>query len=221
MPDAIRAAVFDMDGTLVDNMHVHRDAWRRFLERKGLPFDEEQYLRNNTGTITEIIPRFFPQATDPAEAYRLGMEKEAVYREVYRGHVVPLPGLVAFLDTLRSAGIRIALATAADRGNIDFTLDELGIRDRFDALVGAEDVQRGKPHPDVYLRAAERLAVEPRHCLAFEDTPAGIRAALGAGMRVVGIATTHPRTELEAYPLQAILADYRMADPLARLNIGT
>jgi beta-phosphoglucomutase len=221
MTDTIRAAIFDMDGTLVDNMHIHQEAWRRFLEGKGLPFDEEQYHRNNTGTITEIIPRFFPEATDPAEAYRLGMEKEAVYREVYRGRVVALPGLVAFLDALRKAGIRIALATAADRGNIDFTLDELGIRDRFDALVGSEDVQRGKPHPDVYLRAAQRLGQAPRHCLAFEDSHPGIRAALDAGMRVVGLATTHTRTELEGYPLHAVIADYRMEDPLASLNIGT
>jgi len=219
MAVTLRAAVFDMDGTLVDNMHVHRDAWRLFLERKGMPFDEEQYHRNNTGTITEIIPRFFPEATDPAEAYRLGMEKEAVYRETYRGRVEPLPGLVAFLDALRKAEIRIALATAADRGNIDFTLDELGIRDRFDALVGSEDVQRGKPHPDVYLRAAERLGIEPPHCLAFEDSHSGIQAALAAGMRVVGMVTTHTRGELEGYPLHALLHDYRMEDPLAILNI--
>lgn len=220
MAETLRAAVFDMDGTLVDNMHVHRDAWRLFLERKGLPFDEEQYHRNNTGTITEIIPRFFPEATDPAEAYRLGMEKEAVYRETYRGRVVPLPGLLAFLDALRKAQVRIALATAADRGNIDFTLDELGIRDRFDALVGSEDVQRGKPHPDVYLRAAERLGIEPGHCLAFEDSHSGIQAALAAGMHVVGLATTHSRSELEAYPLHALLDDYRIVEPLALLNIN-
>ncbi|NDC78705.1 MAG: HAD family phosphatase [Chitinophagia bacterium] len=218
MAETIRAAVFDMDGTLVDNMHVHRDAWRVFLERKGLTFDEEQYHRNNTGTITEIIPRFFPEATDPAEAYRLGMEKEAVYREAYRGHVEPLPGLVAFLDALRKADVRIALATAADRGNIDFTLDELGIRDRFDALVGSEDVQRGKPHPDVYLRAAERLGIEPPHCLAFEDSHSGIQAALAAGMRVVGLATTHSRGELEGYPLHALIDDYSVVEPLALLN---
>jgi beta-phosphoglucomutase len=220
MPDTFRAAVFDMDGTLIDNMHVHREAWRIFLERKGLPFDEDQYHRNNTGTITEIIPRFFPQASDPAEAYRLGMEKEAVYREIYRGRIVPLPGLVGFLDALRTAGIHIALATAADKGNIDFTLDELGIRDRFDALVGSEDVQRGKPHPDVYLRAADRLGLSPEHCLAFEDSHSGIRAALDAGMRVVGLATTHSREELAGYPLHAILGDYRMESPLALLNTG-
>lgn len=219
MAERLRAAVFDMDGTLVDNMHVHRDAWRLFLERKGLSFDEQAYHRNNTGTISEIIPRFFPMATDPAEAYRLGMEKEAVYREMYRGHVLPLPGLVAFLDILRKSEVRIALATAAYRGNIDFTLDELAIRNRFDTLVGSEDVQRGKPHPDVYLRAAERLGIEPQYCLAFEDSHSGIQAALAAGMRVVGLATSHPRGELQAYPLHAVLDDYRMEDPLELLNI--
>jgi beta-phosphoglucomutase family hydrolase len=221
MADMLRAAVFDMDGTLIDNMHVHREAWRIFLERKGLPFDEEQYHRNNTGTIIEIIPRFFPHASDLAEAYRLGMEKEAVYREIYRGRVVALPGLVGFLDALRAAGIRIALATAADRGNIDFTLDELGIRDRFDALVGSEDVKRGKPHPDVYLHAAERLGQAPMRCLAFEDSHSGIRAALDAGMRVVGLSTTHTQEELAGYPLHAVIGDYRMESPLAILNIGS
>lgn len=218
MAARIQAAIFDMDGTLVDNMHVHQQAWKVFLERHGLVFDEAQYKRHNTGTITEIIPRFFPHATAPGEALRLGMEKEHIYRELYRDKVQPIPGLIPFLDTLQAADIRIALATAADRGNIDFTLDELGIRDRFDALVGSEDVKKGKPHPDVYLRAAEKLGKSPSHSLAFEDAPVGIQAALKAGMRVVGLATTHPTEELQAYPLQAIIQDYLMKDPLALLN---
>ncbi|MBM3441295.1 MAG: HAD family phosphatase [Bacteroidetes bacterium] len=218
MPPQIQAAIFDMDGTLVNNMHVHQQAWKVFLERHGLAFDETHYKRHNSGTITEIIPRFFPHAIEPVEALRLGMEKEQIYRELYRGKVQPIPGLLPFLDTLKAARIQIALATAADHGNIDFTLDELGIRDRFDALVGSEDVQKGKPHPDVYLRAAEKLGKAPSRCLAFEDAPVGIEAALAAGMQVVGLATTHPREELKAYPLQAILVDFLIKEPLTLLN---
>jgi beta-phosphoglucomutase len=132
-----------------------------------------------------------------------------------------LPGLETFLTSLRQAGIRIALATAADRGNIDFTLDALGIRDHFDVIVGAEEVSKGKPDPEVFLLSARKLGVEPDACAAFEDSNPGIRAALAAGMRVVGIATTHTNDELSIFPLHAIINDYNVSDPVGFLNQQT
>lgn len=210
-----------MDGTLVDNMDFHQKAWFAFLSRYDIHVTKAEYDRNNIGTIREIVPRFFPDVRDPAEILRLGMEKEEVYRDMYRGHVRPLPGLDRFLSTLRDAGIPMALATAADRGNIDFTIDALGIRDYFDAITGSEDVERGKPHPDVYLKAAEKLGIDPAVCMAFEDSIGGIRSAEAAGMRVVGIATTHTREELSGFPLFAIIDHYDMKDPLGFLNPST
>ena len=218
MPATAKAVVFDMDGTLVDNMHIHMQAWFDFLSRYGIRTTEEEFHAKNAGTITEIIPRFFPEVTDPAEILRLGMEKEQVYRSLYSGQVTPLPGLVEFLDRLDAAGIPAGLATAADRLNIDFTIDELGIRDRFRAITGAEQVQKGKPDPDVYLKTAASLGIDPADCVAFEDSLPGIRSALSAGMRVVGVSTTHRREELQHLPLLHIIADYRTGDPVAFLN---
>ena len=128
MANRIRAAIFDMDGTLVDNMHFHQQAWFAFLEDHGLTVSEDEYHAKNAGILPEIIARFFPEVTDIEAVYELGRKKERKYQEIYRPHMQALPGLEVFLNTLRKAGIRTGLATAADRGNIDFTLDALGIR---------------------------------------------------------------------------------------------
>lgn len=221
MGDSIRAAIFDMDGTLVDNMHFHQQAWFSFLEDHGIQVSEAEYHAKNAGILPEIIARFFPDVTDIEIVYELGRKKERKYQEIYRPHVKALPGLETFLTSLRQAGIRIALATAADRGNIDFTLDALGIRDHFDVIVGAEEVSKGKPDPEVFLLTAEKLGIEPDACAAFEDSNPGIRAALAAGMRVVGLATTHTNDELSIFPLHAIINDYNVSDPVGFLNQQT
>ena len=221
MANRIRAAIFDMDGTLVDNMHFHQQAWFAFLEDHGLTVSEDEYHAKNAGILPEIIARFFPEVTDIEAVYELGRKKERKYQEIYRPHMQALPGLEVFLNTLRKAGIRTGLATAADRGNIDFTLDALGIREQFDVIVGAEEVSKGKPDPEVFLVTAQLLGVDPAECAAFEDSNPGIRAALAAGMRVVGLATTHTNDELSIFPLHAIINDYNVSDPVGFLNQQT
>lgn len=221
MANRIRAAIFDMDGTLVDNMHFHQQAWFAFLEDHGLTVSEDEYHAKNAGILPEIIARFFPEVTDIEAVYELGRKKERKYQEIYRPHMQALPGLEVFLNTLRKAGIRTGLATAADRGNIDFTLDALGIREQFDVIVGAEEVSKGKPDPEVFLVTAQLLGVDPADCAAFEDSNPGIRAALAAGMRVVGLATTHTNDELSIFPLHAIINDYNVSDPVGFLNQQT
>lgn len=221
MAGRIRAAIFDMDGTLVNNMHFHQQAWFAFLEEHGLRVTEEEYQDKNAGILPEIIARFFPEVTDIETVYELGRKKEQKYQEIYRPHIQALPGLESFLSSLRRSGVRTGLATAADRGNIDFTLDALGIREYFDVIVGAEEVTKGKPDPEVFLVTAEKLDVEPADCAAFEDSNPGIRSALAAGMRVVGLATTHTNDELSIFPLHAIINDYNVSDPVGFLNQQT
>jgi HAD superfamily hydrolase (TIGR01509 family) len=210
-----------MDGTLVNNMHFHQQAWFAFLEEHGLRVTEEEYQDKNAGILPEIIARFFPEVTDIETVYELGRKKEQKYQEIYRPHIQALPGLESFLSSLRRSGVRTGLATAADRGNIDFTLDALGIREYFDVIVGAEEVTKGKPDPEVFLVTAEKLGVEPADCAAFEDSNPGIRSALAAGMRVVGLATTHTNDELSIFPLHAIINDYNVSDPVGFLNQQT
>lgn len=213
--------VFDMDGTLVDNMHFHHRAWKEFLSKHGIRISDEEFHRKNVGTIKEVIPKFMPHVQDPDLIMELGMQKEAVYRTLYGPHIQPLAGLQSFLDQAYNAGIPIALASAADAKNIDFTLEGLGMAHYFKAITGSEEVEKGKPSPDVYLYSARKLQADPGHCIAFEDTPSGIRAALAAGMRVVALATTHTREELSAYPLMKIINDYEGLTLDSLINTNT
>ena len=208
-----------MDGTLVDNMHFHHRAWKEFLAQHGINISDEEFHRKNVGTIKEVIPKFLPHVQDPDLIMELGMQKEAVYRTLYGPHIRPLRGLQAFLDQAYNRDIPIALATAADAKNIDFTLEGLGMAHYFRAITGSEEVKKGKPSPDVYLQSATKLQADPTHCIAFEDTPSGIRAALAAGMRVVALATTHTREELSAYPLLTIINDYEGLNLDSLLNM--
>lgn len=177
-----RALLFDMDGTLIDNMGYHRQAWLKWARGEGIPGTDEEIMALTHGTLLEIVHRFFPDEHD-VEARRVrGGKKEALYREIYRPHLRLIPGLAEVLETARERGIPMAVATAGDKTNIDFTLDGLGVRPYFQAIVGAEDVTHGKPHPEVFLRAAEKLELPPGACLVFEDSPAGVEAALRAGM---------------------------------------
>jgi HAD superfamily hydrolase (TIGR01509 family) len=218
METRIKGVVFDMDGTLVDNMYVHERAWREFLHRYGIVMSEQDFHRNNVGTIRQVVANFFPHIKDEEELMRLGLEKEAHYQDIYRGGVAPIPGLDDFLRGLQEAGIPMALASAAHQGNIDFTLDALGIRDFFTAVTGSDEVPAGKPDPTVYRRSAEKLGVPPASCMAFEDSFSGIRSALAADMKVVAMATTHTKEELSGFPLHGILTDYIMPDPVGFIN---
>lgn len=214
----VKGVVFDMDGTLVDNMNFHQQAWFDFLAGYDIHFTEAEFQEKNVGIITEIVPKFFNRKLSREEIIILGNEKEAVYRNLYKEHIKALSGLEDFLKALQEAKISIALATAADKGNIDFTLDALGIRKYFTAITGSEEVTFGKPHPDVYLKSAAKLQLSPGQCVAFEDTPSGIRSASAAGMEVVGLATTHTREELLDYPLLSIIENYESPDLIRLLK---
>jgi beta-phosphoglucomutase len=205
----VSGIVFDMDGTLVDNMNFHKKAWFNFLNGHGIPVTDDEFARKNHGIITEIVPRFFPRKLSGDETFRLGREKERIYRELYKPHVKPIEGLKEFLQILQGAGIRMALATAADLENIDFTIDALGIRSYFSAITGSEEVKFGKPNPEVYTLSAHKLQVASADCVAFEDSTAGIESAQLAGMRVVALTTTHNREELAPYNPVKIIDNYR------------
>jgi beta-phosphoglucomutase len=187
---SLQAFIFDMDGTLVDNADFHTQAWLTMLREIGKEIDPAELHRQNAGkTNAETLRGVLGDSLSEAELHALARRKENLYREAYRPHLQPVPGLLAFLDQSRAAGIPMALATSADQQNITLVLDGLGIRDYFTVVVGAEDVQSSKPHPQMFLTAARRLGIPPNGCLVFEDSPAGIEAARRAGMRTVVITT--------------------------------
>jgi beta-phosphoglucomutase len=187
------AFIFDMDGTIVDNMAFHTDSWLAFFERHGKTYDADAFFRETAGAQgREILrERLGPEISEDEIAV-LAHEKDELYREMYGPHRSAIQGFEDFVTAARAQGVKLAVATSAPPANIVFTLDELDLRRHFDTVVGAADVARGKPHPDVFLKAAEKLGVDPRDCIVFEDAPMGVEAARRAGMKAVVITTTLP-----------------------------
>ena len=209
-----RAFIFDMDGTLIDNMRYHTEAWRTLMGENGLEFDERRFLVETAGqTNREIIPGVFG-AMSNERLSELALRKEELYREVYFPHRKPIPGLIDFLEKARSLGIKMAVATAASPANMGFILDGLDLRKYFNALTTAADVQRGKPDPEIFLLSATRLGVEPANALVFEDALFGFEAARRAGMNCIGLATVNPAAEIMATGAVAEVHDnYYSMDP--------
>ena len=195
-----KAAIFDMDGTLVDNSPVHVRAFEIFCARYGVTGWKEK-LDNGFGMGNDAIMR----AVMPEEIIRekglaaLADEKEAIYREIYAPDIHPVEGLVELLERLRAAGVRCAVGSSGCRANVDFVLERCGIGDFFDARISGDTVTRCKPDPEIYLRAAAALGADPADCVVFEDALAGIESARRAGAgRIVALATTLTREQLLA-----------------------
>jgi beta-phosphoglucomutase family hydrolase len=194
----VPAFLFDMDGTMVDSMPWHARSWAAFARDVGGAPPDADFFRRTTGmTGVEVMRTYLGEHPD-AELDALVARKEALYRAMFAPHFREVRGFRDFARAAKAAGIRVACATAGDADNIAFVLDGLGFHGFFDAIVGAHDVARGKPNPDLFLLAARRLDVDPAACLVFEDAPHGIEAARRAGMRAVAIATMLPAEELGA-----------------------
>lgn len=212
---SFRALIFDMDGTIVDNMRVHNEAWGAWFAGKGLPFDEATFFEKTAGRHNpEIIGALIPGRSE-AELIALGEEKEAIYRRLYAPKVAPLAGLIDLLDLADARDVPKAVATAAPPANIDVVLDTLKLRERFHTVVAPSQGYRGKPHPDMFLAAAERMGIAPADCVVFEDAPLGIEAARRAGMKAVAITTMlAPRDFAPFDNIVACIPDFTAFDRL-------
>lgn len=179
-----------MDGTLVDNMKYHLQAWEKIMNEAGSDLKGEELMEQLYGKNTEVVERIFGKDRfTKDEVNDLSLQKERYYHEMYGPHVKLLPGLKDFLQEARDRGVKLAIATAGLRMNIDFVLDRTGIRHLFDALVSDEDVRRSKPDPETFTLAAGQLDVSPQQCLVFEDSPKGVEAAQQANMKAVVVLT--------------------------------
>lgn len=187
----MRAAVFDLDGTLVDNMPVHAEAFAIFVTRHGLPaLTVEDRKRLDGRRNRDIFPELFGRPLPEEELAAFAAEKELLYRTLSAGRISALPGLDRLLARLEADGVRLAIATSAPPENVTHTLAELHLQDRFATIARSDLVPRGKPWPDVFLAAAHQLGVTPEECVAFEDAPIGIAAAAAAGMVTVAVTTS-------------------------------
>lgn len=191
-----RAALWDVDGTLIDSREYHWLSWQGALAGEGFSITPEQFADSFGRRNDEILRGYFPSYS-PEEITRVGEAKEVAYRRLVRERGIDLlPGVRRWLDRLRAEGWRQAVASSAPRANLEVIVEALELSDYFGAVAAAEDVTEGKPDPQVFLVAAARLGVEPASCVVVEDAPAGTEAARRAGMRCVGVLSSHG--ELEA-----------------------
>lgn len=195
----IKAAIFDMDGTMVNNMDYHKKAWKIFCSRYGIDLTDEAFHEKISGKKnSEIFTLLFGKTLSLAEEAKYTEEKEQIYREIYGKEVQEITGLKKIINELHARKILLGIATTASAKNRIFILEKLAISpDLFSVILGDEDVTKGKPDPEIYLKAAQMLHISPAACLVFEDSPAGVMAAKNAGTRVVGILSTHTKEELQ------------------------
>jgi beta-phosphoglucomutase family hydrolase len=191
------AAIFDWDGVIIDSSRQHERSWQQLAEEEGrvLPpnFFRRCFGMKNEPAISELLG----WTRDPQEIHQLSLRKEEFYLDLIRhDRIAPLLGVVAWLNTLRRASIPCAIGSSTPRGNIECVIDAVNLRSHFQVIIAAEDVKHGKPHPEVFVLAAKKLGVPPTRCVVFEDAHVGIEAARAAGMKVVGVATTHPAETL-------------------------
>jgi beta-phosphoglucomutase len=215
------AFLFDLNGTMIDDMQYHITAWHGILNSLGANISMERMKKECYGKNEELLERIFPGRFSGEEKAKMSMEKETAYQNEFRPHLKLINGLAEMLDRAYGAGIKIAIGSAAIMYNIDFVLDGLDLRRYIDAVVSADDVRLSKPAPETYLECAKQLRLEPSDCIVFEDAPKGVEAAANADMRCVGLTTMHTRTELMHYPnLICIVDDY--TDPqLDRLFLNS
>lgn len=191
--------IFDMDGVIVDNHEYHFLAWQKLAGSRGVEITEKYYRENMNGrTIDELVKIVFNLEVSKEEAREIGMEKEEIYRELYKNYRAPTKGLITFLELAKSLEIPMIVGTSAPNGNVTFTLDALDLRKYFLGVVDDMMVTKGKPNPEVYLKCAEAIGIEPKNCIVFEDAISGIKAGSDAGAKVVALATSHKREELSA-----------------------
>ena len=204
----MKAYIFDMDGTMIDNVPYHVQAWKEFSRKYGNELSERDIVGWMGMTNRAYQERILGRPVEDKESRRMSEEKEVIYRELYRPHMKPAPGLVELLDRAQAKGVRLAVASGAPKGNINFILDGLDLRRYFPVLVDDSVYSRGKPDPECFLTAAKMLGVEPRDCTVFEDAVKGVQAGKAAGMEVVAMTLYTPAEELLAAGADRAIASF-------------
>ena len=192
-------AIFDWDGVIIDSGGLHEESWRRLAQEIGKTIAPDSFVRGFGMKSEQVIASVHGWSQDAWEILRLTNRKEELYREILaRSKIAPLPGVTEWLARLREAGVPCAVASSTPRANIEPVLTRLRLNETFRVVVSAEDVVHGKPDPEVFLKAAERLCLDRRDTVVFEDACVGIEAAHAAGMIAIGVATTHTPEQLRA-----------------------
>jgi beta-phosphoglucomutase family hydrolase len=194
----LSAVIFDFDGVVIDSHEAHERSWFMLAEELGQTLTRETFVSTFGQRNESILPLLgWAKEGDHGHIQRLGDRKESLYRDILRAvGIEPLPGVVALLEELKKHGIPCAIGTSTPRANVECVLELTGLASFFNDIAASEDVSRGKPDPEVFLKAAAKLSANPASCVVIEDAHVGIRAAKAAGMKAVAVTTTHPAESL-------------------------
>ncbi len=212
------AVIFDVDGVLVDSYRAHFESWSAVAAETGVAFDETDFAASFGMTSDEVLRRHWHHPDRPLTAARLrelDARKEALYRTIVDRAFPAIPGATALIDALHAAGVPLGVGSSGPPENVALVLDRLERRERFGAVVSRADVARGKPAPDIFALAAERLRADPGRCVVIEDAPPGVEAARAAMMRVVALLSTgRRRGDFDERPPDAFVACLTELDPV-------
>lgn len=206
-----KAFIFDLNGTLIDDMKYHTDAWYEILTGElGSNLSYENLKKEMYGKNAELLVRVFGEDHfNPKEIEKYSIEKEKKYQEKYKPNLKPISGLEDFLAKSEENKIAMGIGSAAIMFNVDFVLDNLNLRKYFTSLISADEVELSKPNPETFLKAAEAFGVRSEECLVFEDAPKGVEAARNAGMDAVVLTTMHDKEDFAEYDnILFFISDY-------------
>jgi HAD superfamily hydrolase (TIGR01509 family) len=187
--------LFDLNGTMINDMPYHIEAWHKQLVALGSNISMEETKYQCYGKNDELLERVFPGRFTMEEKIKLGNDKEALYRVEFKPYLKLINGLDTFLLNASKQNKKMAIGSAAINENIHFVIDNLNIRHHFSAIVSANNVVKSKPHPETFLKCAQLLGLQPNECIVFEDTPKGVECALNAGMKTIVILGEHEQDE--------------------------
>ncbi|APV45205.1 tRNA threonylcarbamoyl adenosine modification protein YeaZ [Dehalogenimonas formicexedens] len=212
-----RGVIWDMDGVIIDSADLHFQAWRETLAKHGVRMDREEFEQGFGRRNDDIIAGIIQRPITPEEVSAIGREKEAAYRRMVKGNARFFPGVLELMSSLKEGGFKQAVASSAPADNLALVVAEMKLEPFLSATVDASGVSKGKPDPEVFLKAAERLGLSPGSCLVIEDAVAGVEAAKRGGMAVVAVTNTHPREKLAAADL--VLSSLEDVEPSQLLEL--
>jgi beta-phosphoglucomutase len=206
------AVIFDMDGVICHTNPFHSKAFRIFFEKRNLFPTDEEFSKHMFGKSNSyILKHFLGREIKGQEFHDLEFEKESLFREIYSDYVASIPDFLPFLESLKNEGCKTGVATSAPRANLDLIMGKLGFENLMESILASENVSNHKPHPEVYLKSADNLKIPPQNCIVFEDSFSGVTAALNAGMKVIGVLSSHSKDELPTCDFY--IDDYTQINP--------